>query len=131
MQVLHSVFRDRVRGMSLLEVVIALGILTALALATVLILVPVSRQGRINRETSTADAAVQRTLEEIHATPFNDLLDQFPDGSDEIVPDLPDGSLAVSYADPTADPLEIELTLSWMSPEIGAMEVVFNTLRTE
>ena len=43
-------------GFTLLEVVIAIAVLAVLVLGTMFLLVPVSRQARINHELRTADA---------------------------------------------------------------------------
>lgn len=123
--------RQREQGISLLEISLAIALLTTLALGTTLLLVPIARQARINRETEIANAEVQKVLERVHATPFVEILDEFPAGSVIPIIPLPDGSIAVEYDDPAADPLVLEVTLSWSSPELGAMTRVFTTLRTE
>lgn len=115
----------------MLEVVLAIAILTAVSLGTSLLLIPIARQTRINRETEIANAEVQKVLEQFQATPFDALLDSYPPGWAQTIPELPSGSINVSYTDPTADPLLIHATLSWVSPELGDMQLNFDTVRTE
>jgi hypothetical protein len=111
--------------------VLAIAILTAVTLATTLLIVPIARQTRINRETEVATAAAQRVIEKFQATPFHQLVTLYPQGTTMTVPDLPSGSIAVSYADPDADPLLIRVDLSWQSEDLGSMLVNFHTVRTE
>ena len=123
--------RERNGGFSLIEVTIAIVILAVLSFTTALVLVPVSREHRSARETDIANAAVRSVLESVHATPFNELLINYPNGNTIPITDLTNGQIAVSYADPTADPLIMQLDLSWDSPESGAMSRTFFTVRTE
>ena len=118
-------------GLTLLEVVLAIVLLTSLALATLVLLVPIARQSRVNREVHTADTEVKKVLERIHATPFNDLLTLYPPGTSQPMTGLASGQLVVNYVDPAADPLEIQVTFSWSSPNLGSMKKTFTTARTE
>ncbi|MEM7261551.1 MAG: hypothetical protein AAF488_06130 [Planctomycetota bacterium] len=115
----------------MVEVMIAIAILATLALSTLLTLVPIGRQTRLNRELQAATHAVGDVLERIHATPFNDLQTLYPDGQTASVSELQDGQLTVSYDDPTADPAILTLTLSWNSPQISPVTRTFTTVRTE
>jgi type II secretory pathway component PulJ len=118
-------------GISLLEVAVTIALLTSVALATAILLVPVARQSRIQRETEVANLAARRVLEQFQATPFSDLVADFPDGSVQTIPDLPSGTITISYADPAADPLVLTANLTWESPELGTMQRTFNAVRTE
>lgn len=118
-------------GLSLLEVVITIALLTAVGLATAILLVPIARQSRIQRETDVANLAARRILEQIQATPFNDIVANFPDGSVRVIPELQGGAITISYADPAADPLVVRANLTWESPEVGTMQRTFDTVRTE
>lgn len=118
-------------GLTLLEVVVTITILTSLTLGMTLVLVPVARQSRISRETTLANAEARRIIERILALPFRDIVTTYPDKSDVKMQDLPDGTLSVNYVDPTADPLEIHLDLRWTSPDMGSVVVSFVTVRTE
>jgi hypothetical protein len=121
----------RDRGISLLEVVITVALLTAVGLATAILLVPIARQSRIQRETDIANLAARRILEQVQATPFNDIVQNFPDGSVRVIPELEGGVITISYADPAADPLVLRANLTWESPELGTMQRTFDTVRTE
>jgi len=118
-------------GFSLIEVTIAIVILAALSFTTALVLVPVSREHRAARESDIANSAVRSILEEIHATPFNELLARYPDGEEIDIAGLEGGEIRVSYENPGSDPLVLRLDLSWDSPEQGPVERSFFTVRTE
>jgi type II secretory pathway pseudopilin PulG len=123
--------RRQVEGFSLLELVITIAILTTATLTAMLLLVPVARESRVRREVQIANLAAKRALERIQTTPFNDIVDAYPQGYAEPVAWLPSGALTVQYVDPTADPLSIQVTMSWVSGEVGAMSRTFSTVRTE
>ena len=118
-------------GFSLIEVTIAIVILAVLSVTTALVLVPVSREHRSAQETDIANAAVRSVLESVHATPFNELIGRYPDGGTIPITDLSNGQIAISYQDPAADPLIMQLDLTWDSDESGAMQRSFFTVRTE
>ena len=123
--------RARDAGFSLIEVTIAIVILAVLSFTTALVLVPVSREHRSARETDIANAAVRSVLESVHATPFNELLITYPNGNTIPITNLTNGQIAVSYTDVNADPLIMQLDLSWDSAESGSMSRTFFTVRTE
>jgi Tfp pilus assembly protein PilV len=118
-------------GLSLLEVVVTIAVLTGVALGAALLLAPMARQARINRETSIANVETQRVLEELQAAPLRDIVALYPQGSVRPIPQLPGGSLRVSYVDPAADPLVVDVELTWNSPDLGSMQRSFHTIRTE
>jgi prepilin-type N-terminal cleavage/methylation domain-containing protein len=122
---------ERKGGFSLLEVVLTIAILAAVALATTLLLVPVARQTRIGRETEVANLEARKVLEKFQALPFNSIVTTYPQGAQIPIAGLPSGKIAVSYVDPVADPLVIQADLTWQSPDLGAMQRTFNTIRTE
>jgi len=123
--------RRQTGGFSLLELVITIAILATATLAATLLLVPVARESRVRREVQVANLAARRVLERLQTTPFNDIPTVYPQGHVETIPELPAGSLTVQYVDPAADPLVVQVTLGWSSPEIGSMARTFNTIRTE
>jgi prepilin-type N-terminal cleavage/methylation domain-containing protein len=132
------------RGFTLIEITISIVILTVLALTTAMIVVPISRQQRTARESELANAAVRGVLESIQATPFSQIRGNFPSGDVIDVSALPEGELVISFfreddsgetvpvlADEEADPLFIQVDLSWTSPDWGEVERTFHTVRTE
>ena len=119
------------RGFTLLEVTIAVALLTVLTLGAALVYVPVARQTRVNREVATANMEVRRVLEKVHALPFNKIVSTHPDGQTIGLGSLPSGQLVIDYADPAADPLVLTATLSWESPDLGTMQRTYTTVRTE
>lgn len=118
-------------GFSLLELSITIAILLSATLAAMLLLVPVARQTRLRREVETANSAAQRVLERIQATPFKDILKVYPQSHSEAIPGLNSGTVTITYADITADPLLIQADLSWNNSEAGTLQRTFNTVRTE
>ena len=118
-------------GFSLMEVAVAVTLLGVLAVSALLTIIPISRQTRVNRELEGAASAARNVLEQVHATPFNELATLYPDGTTIAVEGLESGEVAVSYPDPAADPLEMRLTLSWESPDLGEMSETFITMKTE
>ena len=70
----------RTEGLSLLEVVFAVVILTILTLSALLIVIPVSKQVRVSREIELANTEAQKILERIQTTPFFEITADYPDG---------------------------------------------------
>ncbi len=123
--------RREAEGFTLLEVTLAIVILTGLTLYALMIVVPVSSQVRISREVSRAAGEVQKILEEVQSTPFFRVTDEYPDGTVIEIDGLDQGQIVVSYEDPAADPLIMTATLTWESPDMGSMSRIFTTVRTE
>lgn len=121
----------RAGGFSLLEVMVASAILTVLTLSTLMVVIPVSRQVRIHREVELATVETGKVLEKIQSTPFFQITTIYPQGINLDVPGLENGRITVTYDDPAADPLFVRATLSWDSPDPGAMTRTFSTVRTE
>ncbi len=117
--------------MTLLEVIIGISILTSLALSAVLIIVPVSRQARINREVATANTEARRVLEKVQAAKFSSIVSIYPNGAEAPISTLPNGKITTSYEDPNQDPLVMRAILTWDSPDLGPMMRTFFTVRTE
>lgn len=128
---MNSQLHARQAGFSMIEVAVAVAILGVLTISTLLTLIPVSRQTRLNREMEAAAAGMRDAMERVQATPFSELLTLYPDGSVLPVATLADGEITVSYADPAADPLLITFALTWDSPDVGPMERTYLTVRTE
>ena len=121
----------RSSGMTLLEVIIAVAILTSLALSATLVFVPVSRQARVNREIAAANIEAKRVLEKVHAIPFKDIIKVYPQGRQVVINTLQGGVMTTTYEDPTADPLVMRAVLTWQSPDLGAMQRTYYTVCTE
>ena len=121
----------RQRGLLLVELAVAVAVLGILAISALLVMIPVGQQARLNRELSTAASAVRNVLEQVQATPFNDIVTTYPDGTVIEVGKLPDGQIEVRYEDVAADPLELELTIRWESSEAGPMSRSYVTVKTE
>lgn len=123
--------RPATAGFTLIEVTVAVAILAVLAFSTLLILVPVSREHRLTRESDVAVAVARNLLEQVYTVPFNDLLDRFPPGQVIPVAGLDGGQIQISYEDTTADPIVMQADLSWNSADYGPMARSFFTVRTE
>ncbi|MFN0058230.1 MAG: prepilin-type N-terminal cleavage/methylation domain-containing protein [Planctomycetota bacterium] len=118
-------------GFTLLEVTIGMSILSVLTLSTLLTLIPLSQQNRLSREAETAVAEVRNVLEKIQSVPFSDVVALYPDGTTIAIPGVSNGQITINYANPAADPLEIQLNLSWDSQDHGLIGRSFFAVRTE
>ncbi|MEM7168353.1 MAG: type II secretion system protein [Planctomycetota bacterium] len=123
--------RDSESGFSLIEVAVAVALLSILTVSTLLTLIPVSRQTRLNREMESASAAVRDLMERVHATPFSEIPSLYPDGTVVALASLESGEVTIGYEDVTADPLIISFDLAWDSPQVGSMSRTFTTVKTE
>ncbi len=117
--------------MTLLEVVVAVVVLTSLAFAATLVSLPVSRQTRISREVAIANGEAKRILEKVHAVPFPRIASLYPNGAELPVIMLQNGKITTTYEDPNADPLVLRAVLTWDSPDLGPMMRTFFTVRTK
>ena len=117
-------------GLSFLEVMFTIAILSIAALSATLLLVPIARQANLRREIQTANSSAKNVLEKIQATPFTQIVTTYPQSYVETIPELPSGGLTITYTDPTADPLLIEVGLAWQNAEAGSIQRTFNTVRT-
>ena len=70
-------------------------------------------------------------MERVHATPYTDVSDLYPDGTVMMLAALDDGEVTIGYEDVAADPLVISFDLRWVSPQIGPMSRTFTTVKTE
>lgn len=122
---------DPSEGFTLIEMIIAIAILTILAFSTVLVLVPVAREHRSARESDSANAAVRDVLEGMHATPFLEITTRYPEGIQIPIPDLPGGLITIDYQNANSDPLVIQVDLQYDTPDSGQISRTFFTVRTE
>ena len=73
----------------------------------------------------------RRVLEKIQAAPFSEITTLYPDGNTRSIDGLDGGTVTVRYTDPSADPLYVQATIAWTSPDLGGMQRTFTTVRTE
>lgn len=118
------------RGLSLLEVMFTIVVLAIAVLSTALLLVPVAHQANLRREVQVANLSAKKVLEKIQATPFTQIVTTYPQSYAEAIPELPSGGLTITYVDPAADPLLIQVGLAWQSAQGGLLERTFDTVRT-
>ncbi len=123
------------RGFTLLEVMITLVVLACVTMSSILVIIPISRQNRINREISTANNEARRVIEVIQGAPLSTITAIYPSGVEIPVNaayagTLQNGKVVVVYDDPAADPLHMRMTLSWDSSELGPMARTFFSART-
>ena len=118
------------QGFTLIEIMIALSLLSILALSTMLAIIPVGRQARLSREMNTAATALRSVLEQVQTLPFDSLPSRYLQGQVVPVAALSGGQIVINYTDPTVDPIEISIAISWNSPEMGPYSRTFTTLKT-
>jgi len=128
--------RREVRGVSLIEVTVAVAVI-ALGVTTLMAQLEASfKITSVNRETNKAMAHLQAGLEKVISTPFNNIVETYPNGSSvsqENIEseDLMDGEyMTVTYVDANADPLEITVTVYWTSFDGRARSRSLTTMRT-
>ncbi len=122
---------SRCRGLTLLEVSITVTILLSVVLGTTLVLVPIARQARMNRETEHATAAAQRMLARMRVSSRRELLERWPQGSTRPLPALEGGEMIVNYGDLTAAPLEVSLEVVWTNSDVGEVRFEIATLKAD
>ena len=118
-------------GFSILEVYIALALLVVVIFSAMLTVVPVSRQVRISEDIDTVVAQVQDALERVQVLPFSEVTTEFPAGSTIDLEGVETGAITVTYEDVNADPLQLRMTANWTIPDLGPVERIFSTTRTE
>ncbi len=111
-------------AMTLVEILLAIAIIVVTAVAILNAYITSLYLSETNKEETMALSQLTNIAEAIKATPFNTITIDFPDG-------VPHGTLAndyaaltggytltnesitVSYSNPSGDPLEITIRLSW------------------
>ena len=86
---------------------------------------------RLNHEFSVAAIEVEKVLEEMRSLPPREIPARYPADGPVVVESLPGAVLTVEYPHATLDPLHVRIALRWVSPDIGAVERVFETARAE
>ena len=123
--------REREAGFSILEVYVAAALLVVVMFSAMLTVVPVSRQVRISDDIDTVVMQVQNVLERVQVTPYSELVTTYPDGVQLVLAGVEAGTLTITYEDTTADPLQVRITANWTIPDLGPIERIFSTTRTE
>ncbi len=118
-------------GLTLIEVMVTVAILTSLAMGSMLVIVPVARQTRLSKEVEIANTELRRVLEKVQAAPYNEVTTLYPDGTELPIQDLENGLITISYTDPTADPLFLRVSITWEGQDSGTYSRSFSTVRTE
>ena len=118
-------------GFTLIEIIISVVLLSSLAMGTLLTIVPVAKQSRLNKEVEIANTEAQKVLEKVHAVPFNDITTIYPDEASLAIANLTNGIVTVTYDDVTADPLFVRLTVAWDGQDGGNYARSFLTVKTE
>lgn len=112
------------RGVSLLEILVAVTIISFVSVGILQTFLVNLNAAELNKGNTVAMAHLGNMLEKIKCTAFNDLTTRFPNGD----VDGPTGNnyadiaggytltnehITVTYVDPSSDPLEIVVTLTW------------------
>ncbi len=116
--------------MTLVEMVIALSLLSLLTLSAIIVVVPVGRQARLGREIDVATTAVRTLLQKVQLMDFDEISPAYQLSAVSPITNLPGGNVDVTSTTISADTIEIKFTLSWNSPDIGTFSKTFTTLRT-
>ncbi len=121
----------RCSGFSLLEVYMAVALLGTVASSAMLTLVPVGRQVRINRDMDSVVNQAKDVMERINVVPFSEVTVTYAPGTTIPLTGVDGGDLVVTYEDAAADPLQVRLTANWTSVDLGPIQRIFSTVRTE
>ena len=112
------------RGVSLLEILVAVVIISFVSIAILETFLVNLNAAELNKGNTIAMVHLGNMLEKIKCTAFNELATLFPNGDE----DGPAGNnyadivggytldsehITVTYVDPSSDPLEIVITLTW------------------
>ena len=105
------------RGFSLVEVMVALGVLAVMYMVVSSLLLSTAAVSDNDAELKTAAADLQAAMEAINGTPFDNIVPTYP--NNQALPafndlHLDNEVLKISYTDPAAtNPLQINLTVTW------------------
>lgn len=118
-------------GFTLLELIITISILTVATLCSVPLAVKISRQTRLSREAHVANTEIQKVVDDILSIPFDSITTVYPPGTQIALEGIQNSSIGVSYEDPAADPLKIQITLTWENADSITITRTFYTARTK
>lgn len=124
------------KGLTLVELLIVSLVLALTIGALLVVFVNALNQIVLSKEISIATDDLRDTLEKIKATPFANIVAQYPNGSSiaaSVIGGfiLPNESISISYPRGTnADPLEVNATITWLSKDKRTRTQSFNTLLT-
>lgn len=129
---------DAEGGFTILEVMITAALFTVVSLALAMIVIPVSREQRASREIEAATSHARNIIEELQTLPYPQVVERCdPATWPQSValtgdPEAPSvvGTLEVNAVDLDADPLQIEIKISWSSHDLGDREQTYWVLRT-
>ncbi len=113
--------KDNIRGTSLLEVTIAVAIISIGAIVLVAQLETSYKINGDNRETNKAMAHLESAMEKVVNTTFSNIVTMYPHSSSVYLSEidysdlLPSEHIVVTHADSDADPLEVMVTITWTS----------------
>ena len=116
--------------MTLVEMTIALSLLSLLTLSAIVVVVPVGRQARLGREIDVATTAVRTHLQRVQLMDFDQISPAYALTATTPVANLPGGNVSVTSTTVSADSVEVQFTVSWTSADIGTYSKTFTTLRT-
>lgn len=125
-----------VRGISLVELMIAVSVIAVGAMALMAQLEASHKITTVNRETNKAVAHMQAMMEKVISVPFSDIVRTYPNGTivyagQSGLGDPMDGEyFRIEYADAAADPLQITVTVYWTSFDGRMRTRSLTTMRT-
>ena len=131
----------KLKALTLLETVIAAGVLLGVLSAWLGVFVSTVEIIDTSRQRSTATSHLRDMFERIRATPFDSIVTDFPDGVTDgpganpytsIVGNytLSNEEITVTYANASTDPLEIKVSLNWLGKKQRPYNASLSTFRT-
>lgn len=126
--------RARCRGLTFIELMIALAILSVVALVAFPTMLSFLDLSDSARQENVATHDLMSAVEDVMSTPFTQITTTYPQG--QAIPKyqglhLPNEAILVTYDDPKADPLLVTLTVSYDDAKRRPWQGVFRCARTQ
>lgn len=125
--------RSSRRGFSLIELIISIALLSIGAISIYHAIFSYLELSEMANDRNIAFFDLETALEDIRSTPFDRIVDTYPDGSTITKFDalhLKNESVVVRYRNPNRDPLVITATISWEDSKGRARSESMHTART-
>lgn len=120
-------------GFTLIELIISIALLAIGAMSIFHSCFSFGELGEMAHERNIAFFDLETALEDIRSTPFDQIVDRYPDGSRIAKFDslhLQRERITVTYRNPDRDPLLITATIEWLDPKGRPRTESMHTART-
>lgn len=125
--------RAQESGFTLIELIISIALLAIGAVSIYQSVFSFEELGEMAHDRNIAFFDLETALEDIRSTPFDSIVDKYPDGSqlDKFSNlHLKNERITVTYRNPNRDPLLITVTIQWRDSKNRVREESMHTART-